>query len=370
MRIMVTGGGTGGHTSPALAVIEELQKRDPRLTLQWVGRKGGIEDRLCASLSIPFRSVPAEAWPRGKRVRKLWAAGKLGCGIARSILLVKKFQPQVVLGVGGYVSVPLVWAAQRLGVATVLHEQNKRLGMANRVLAGRATRILLSYPDTVGDYPREHARTVGNPVRAGFYDPPDKRAARAALGLDEAIPVVLVTGGSQGAHSLNAAMAAALPEFGPREAQFLWMTGPADVQEARRAATDARVRADVFAFIEDMVTACCAADVIVSRAGASSTAEIAALGKPSVLVPYPHATDNHQEQNARAFEQAGAAVVLLDGECTGDRLVTELRRLIGDPSRLEAMGAAAATLARPGAAEAIVEEIFALAFGEINAAGG
>lgn len=362
MRIMVTGGGTGGHTSPTVAIIEELHQRDPRLVLQWVGCKGGLEDRVCKNLSIPFRSSPVEGWPRKRGLRTIWAGLKLGLGVVRAFFHLKRFRPQAVLGVGGYVSVPLTWMAQRLGIPTILHEQNKRMGMANRLLAAKAQRLLLSYPDTLGDYPQDKATVVGNPVRAAFSKPPEREAACNALNLDPAVPVVLICGGSQGARTLNQATAEALERFKPQELQFIWMTGNHGIAQARAAAGSTALRVDTYAFIDDMVTACAASTLIVGRAGASLTAEIAALAKPSILVPYPYAADNHQEQNARAFEQAGAAVVLLDGDCTGERLVEVLRELLGDPARLEAMGTAAAALARPVAVEAIVEEIFSLVF--------
>jgi UDP-N-acetylglucosamine--N-acetylmuramyl-(pentapeptide) pyrophosphoryl-undecaprenol N-acetylglucosamine transferase len=364
MRIMLTGGGTGGHVFPTLAIIEELQKRDMQLILQWVGRAGGLEQRVCERLSIPFRSLPVEGWPRARELRKGWVALKIAYCVARSFPYLKTFQPQVVLGVGGYVSLPLVWAAQRLGLPTIVHEQNKRLGMANQVLAASASRILLSYPDTLGDFPHETARVVGNPVRAGFSSPPDKKSACATLGLDEGVPVVLVCGGSQGARTLNTALAIALTQFQPREVQFIWIAGHAEAGGARRAAQSGPVRTEVFSFTEDMVTLFAAADLVVCRSGASTMAELAVMGKPSVLVPYPHAADRHQEQNARAFEEKGAAVVMDDAECSGERLVGVIRDLLGSPERRLIMGRAAAALGRSGAAEAIVDEVFSLAFEE------
>lgn len=366
MRVMITGGGTGGHTSPAVAIIEELHKRDPRLLAQWVGRKGAIEERVSRATGVPFRHVPVEGWPRGRSVRKVWSMMKLGLGVTRAIVYIKRFEPQVVVGVGGYVCIPLCYAAQKLGVPVVLHEQNKRLGMANRLLAPKAARLLLSYPDTLGDYPREKAQVVGNPVRAGFLKPPAQAESRARFNLDPDVPVVLVTGGSQGARSVNAAVADAVTRFEPGSVQFLWMTGKADIEMGKAAAQQAGVRVEPTAFIDDMPAACAAADLMVCRAGASSTAEIAMMGKPSILIPYPLATDNHQEQNARAFADAGASVLLLDKECTGDRLSGLIRECLGDPQRLRVMGRAAAGLARPGAAEAIVEEILMLAFSDEN----
>lgn len=359
---MITGGGTGGHTSPAVAIIEELQRRDPQLTLRWVGRRGSIEERVCQNLSIPFRSVPVEGWPRSGMLKKLRAGLRLAVGIARAAVHIQTFRPQVVIGVGGYVSVPAIWVAQQRGIPTVLHEQNKRLGMANRLLGKKANRLLLSFPDTLGDYPKDRAVVVGNPVRSGFYEAPSEREARERFEMDPDIPLILVCGGSQGARTLNTAMTQLIPEVGKKEFQFIWMTGQSDAASAREVAAKAPARVDVYPFIDDMVGACAAATLIVSRAGASSTAEIATLGKPSILIPYPHATDNHQEENARAFQTAGAAEIVLDAECTAGRLLSAIRGICGAPDRLGAMGEAARRLARPVAVESIVDEVFALVF--------
>lgn len=359
---MITGGGTGGHTSPACAIIEELQKRDPQLILQWVGRAHGIEERICRARAYPFRSIWVEGWPRGRSLRKAWAAIKLGVSMLQCMLFLRKFKPQAVIGVGGYVSLPLMYMAQRAGIPTFLHEQNRLLGMSNRICAPRATRIFLSYSDTKGDFPVERAILAGNPVRPGFIHPPSREEALAAFGLESHAPVVLVVGGSQGAQHLNEALASALPLFKEGEAQFIWMTGVSGANAAREAAAQAAISVHVFPFIDDMPAACAAADLILSRSGASSTAEIAVMRKPSILVPYPHATDNHQEQNARAFEAHGASQVLLDAECTPERLASLVRGLLAEPERLSAMGRAAGALAKPAAAERIADEILALAF--------
>lgn len=362
MKVMITGGGTGGHTSPAVAILEELQRRDGHLLAQWVGRSGSIEERVAVSLGIPFRNVSVEGWPRKNKLRRVWSLAKLGLGYGRALMLVRKFSPDVVIGVGGYVSLPVGLAAQHLGVPTVLHEQNKRLGMANGILSKRATRVLLSYPETIGEYPAERSRVVGNPVREGFSRPPSQDEARKALNLRLDVPVILVAGGSQGAQSINRAVLEVARALGPEEVQMVLAAGPSNAAGLRDE-VDGLPHVQLHAFIEDMVTASAAADLIVGRAGASSTAEIAALGKPSILIPYPHATDNHQEQNARAFEAAGAAVVVLDSEVSGEGLAGLIRELFADRGRLEAMGAAARTLANPAAVDAIATEILAIKFG-------
>lgn len=362
MRIMITGGGTGGHTSPAAAVIEELRARDPQLLMLWVGKRGGIEQRVAAAYGIPFRGVPAAGWPRKRTIRRLWVAARMGWATVRCMLMLRKFRPQAVFGVGGYVSLPLMLAAQRLGVPTVLHEQNKRLGMANRMAAPKAARVFLSYEDTIGEYPKDRARVVGNPVRHDFVAPPDRAKALDELGLRDDVPVVLVCGGSQGARSINTAVANLLPGVTKDEAQFIWMTGKDGVEDARAAAKQTEATVQVHAFIDEMARACVAADVVVTRAGASTTAELAALGKPAILIPYPHATDNHQDKNAEALEAAGTAVRVPDAECDNYRLARELRALLTDPGRLESMAEAARGLAKPLAAETIAEAIMMLVF--------
>lgn len=362
MRIMITGGGTGGHISPGLAVLHELQRRDAQLRVQWVGRRGGLEQRVCAARSIPFRGLPVEGWPRKNKLRRPWAAAKLALSMAWAWVLIKKFRPEAVFGVGGYVSLPLLYMAQRMGIPTALHEQNRLLGLANRLCAPKAGKVFLSFPDTKGTYPEARAEVVGNPVRAEFAEPPEREAARTQFGIESNVPVVLVVGGSQGAKRLNEALAAALPQCMPGSLQLLWMAGKQGYDAARSAAKDAVVPVQVFEFIDDMAAACIAADLVVSRSGASTTAELAMLGKPSLLVPFPHATDNHQEENARALESAGAAQVLLDADCTGDALRRAIADLLANRSALDEMGRQARTLARPAAADRIAEVILELVY--------
>ena len=363
MRVMITGGGTGGHTSPAVAVFQELQRRDPRLTVQWVGRAGGMEERVSKAHAIPFRSLPVSGWPRKRGPRQAWVALRMAWAYVKARSYLRRFKPQVVFGVGGYVSVPLMLAAQHAGIPTALHEQNRRMGMANRLASQKASKVFLSFHDTQGDFPREKAEIVGNPVRQDFISPPTKEGARDALDLNRRVPVLLVCGGSQGARTLNDALAGMLNRFDPEELQVIWLAGKDGAKMAHDAAHASPLTVRSFGFLEDMAGACAAADLIVSRAGASSTAEIAVMGKPSILVPYPHATDNHQEQNARSFEEAGAAILLLDADCNADSLGALVENLLRDPVQLRAMSAAAQSVALPGAAETIANELVSLVMG-------
>lgn len=357
MKIMITGGGTGGHTSPALAVIEELRNRDPRLLLQWVGKKGSIEERIAKREGIPFRSIPMEGWTRKISLRLIWVGLKFLYSVLKAWTQIRVFQPDAVFGVGGYVSLPVLLVAPRIGIPAFSHEQNKRLGLANRLSAKKLTTLFLSYEDTLGVSHETPTKVTGNPVRGAFYNPSGKEECREALGLDKEVPVILVVGGSQGAQTLNRAMQEAVFNFSADEAQFIWSTGHGDLADCQTLAEKAPCTVQVYPYIENMAQACGAADILISRAGASTTAEIAILGKASILVPYPYATDNHQEHNARAFEAAGAAQVLLDKNCTGDSLTQQIKEIIQNPAILASMGKAASDLARPAAADDIVETI-------------
>lgn len=354
MRVLIAGGGTGGHTSPASAIIEELRQRDPGVELLWVGKAGAIEERVAAANGVAFQAIPAVGWPRGSRPRQVLAALRFLRAIVAAARVVRRFRPDALVGVGGYVSLPPLLAAQLLRLPTFIHEQNRRLGMANRILGKRATRIFLSYESTIGGYPEERALVTGNPVRAAFATPPSRAQAKARLGLSEDTLLVLVVGGSQGAQSVNAAIAALLQAPPMERVRLLWMTGRHGVEDARAAAAASPWDVEVAQFIEDMATTCAASDLIISRAGASSTAEIAAVGRASILVPYPYATDDHQTRNAEVFVETGAALLVPDARCveTIPRLVPEL---LSDTARREKMEQAATTLARPHAAETIVD---------------
>ncbi len=359
---MLTGGGTGGHVFPALAIAEELRRRDPQLLLRWVGRAGTLEEEVARRHDFPFRGIAVAPWPRRGRVRQVYTAGRLAWGVVQGLALLRRVRPQAVVGVGGYVSLPLGFAAQRLGIPTILHEQNAHLGLANRVLAEGSSCLCLSFAETAGAERANRTRVTGNPVRQGFIAPPEPERARAQLGLQAGRPVLLVVGGSQGAHTLNAAVAGALEAGKLDEVHVLWATGRSAYERWRTHAAAARPGVQVMPFIDDMPAAASAADCIVSRAGASSTAEIAAMGRASVLVPYPHATDNHQEANARTFEAVGAAEVLLDRDCTGDALAGAVLALLRDEPRRSAMAAAARKLAQPLAADLIAETVLDIVF--------
>jgi UDP-N-acetylglucosamine--N-acetylmuramyl-(pentapeptide) pyrophosphoryl-undecaprenol N-acetylglucosamine transferase len=341
MRMVVAGGGTGGHLFPGLAVAECVAASDARRVL-FVGSEYGIEARVIPRTRFAFRAVPIRGL-RGRGWRgALQLAAQLPGATAKAWKILGEFGAEVVVGVGGYASFPVVVAAWLRRIPTVLLEQNAHPGMANRALARLARRVCTTFPEANAYFPADKVVLTGNPVRP-FAAP--ATAPRGGFTL-------LVFGGSQGAHRINEAMAGAAAVL--REAiadlRVMHQTGAAD-----RAALTARyaelgVAADVREFIEDMGAAYHAADLVVCRSGATTVAELTTLGKPSILVPYPFAADDHQRANATVVAERGAGVLILDRDLTGDGLAQTIIALARDRGRLTAMAEAARQLGVPDAA--------------------
>ena len=358
-RILITGGGTGGHVYPGLAVAEALLARAPECELRFVGTKRGLESVLVPQAGHRFLAVPASGVRGlGAKARFFFVVNFL-LGFVRSVFLLLAWRPDLVLGTGGYVIGPVMTAARVLRVRCVLQEQNSVPGSANRLVGRWAERIYLGF-ETAGRFFRaERVRVTGNPVRAAFGENGNQECAEPELAafLQDA-PAhgrVLVFG-------LNLALASAPRSWLAGETvSLLIQTGPRDRETVREAfASGAGERVRVEAYIRDMPAALAWADLVVSRAGAMTLAELQALGKPAVLVPFPHATDNHQLHNARDCAEAGAAVVIEDADCTAERLGAEIERLLGDEPRLAAMGRAARKMSRPSAAQDIARDMLGL----------
>jgi len=293
---------------------------------------------------------------------RLRTAAALPGLIAQAGAVLREFRPSVVLGVGGYASVPAVVAARLARIPIVLHEQNAYPGLANRWLGRWANAVAVSFPASAVRFPSGRVAVTGNPVRAEIA-PGDPGEARRRLGLDPARFTALLFGGSQGAHRLNLAAREALPALaaGGRRFQFVHVTGQRDLAETRAAYAAQGIPARVEPFLEEMAAAYAAADFVVCRAGAGTLFELAAAGKPALLVPYPYAADDHQRLNAEAMVAAGGAWLLLDEHCDARRLTASLEAAHDKPEQLRAMAARARTLARPDAADRIVDLLEAAA---------
>lgn len=351
--LLITGGGTGGHVSPGLGVAAAWMRRHGSGSAAWVGRSGGIEQGMAQRAGLRFLAVHSAPLKRGIHWGNLALPWALLKGLRQARALLRAERPAAVLATGGYVALPLGLAAGLGGRPLVLLEPNAVPGAANRLLKPLAKALCLAYPP---GRPDPKTRLTGTPCRlAGL---PSRAEARRVLGLDPGKRVLLVMPGSQAARAVNAALRGALPLLADRAGawQWLWMCGAADLEACRRAALASPLAVQCLDFIQDVAPAYAAADLVLCRSGASTLAELALAGKPSLQVPYPHATADHQRANAAAFAAAGAARVLDERELDAERLAKALRDLL-DGEGLEAMGTAAAGLGRPQAAEDVVRAL-------------
>lgn len=343
--VLVMAGGTGGHIFPGLAVADELRAR--HVPVIWLGADGGLETRLVPQHGVPLQTLPISG-VRGKGVLALLAAPlRVARAVAAARTLLKRLGPRCVLSLGGYVAAPGGIAARLAGVPLVVHEQNSIAGMTNRMLARGARRVLTGFD---GVFPR--GEWVGNPVRASIaaLPPPARRYAGREGPLH-----LLVLGGSQGAQSLNAALPEVLRRRGARlDVVVRHQCGAKHFDKARAAYMNAGIEADVVPFEDDMAAAYAWCDLAICRSGALTLAELEAAGVPSILVPYPHAVDDHQTRNAEAMVAAGAARLVAEGDDFVKRLGAAFEE-IGQRDMLLRMANAARSLAHPDAARRIAD---------------
>ena len=367
LRVVVTGGGTGGHTYPALTTITTLRDRIADPDVLWVGVGGGLEERVAARAGVPFRAIVTGKLRRSPNPRELLQnvldAFRIPYGVLQAVVTVLRFRPAVVLSTGGYVSVPIGLAAWLCRVPLLMHEQTLSLGLANRILARFATRVLLSH-DAVPPGLAAKAVVTGNPVRAAVLAG-DRRKGFAAFGLDPAVPLVLVTGGATGAQQVNKMVTGALAGL-LRECQVVHQCGSGDLAAMQQVAgalpPQLAARYRVMDFVHDeLPDLLAAATIVVSRAGAGTVAELTALGKACILVPYPHAAADEQRVTARHLADSGAAIMLDGPTATPEALASAVYGLLADPARRASLSAAAARHGRPDSAAKVVSEILAAA---------
>jgi len=371
VRIMIAGGGTGGHIYPGIAVAEALEALEPGIETLFMGRRGSIEERVVTGSGRIFQTVPSRGFIRGGTLVNVAVPFVVGAGCVAGVVKLMRRRPQAALGTGGFASLPPIIAAAVLGVPIALQEQNSCPGLATRVLSRWADVVHTTYEETKAMLP--HARRVelsGNPIRAAFggggglrQENGARAAARDAFGLSQDAPVFLLLGGSGGARSMSLAIADAAAALAGNGIEMIIQTGRAELDLVRESCRAAGATAVVESYFDDVADAYAACDLVVSRAGATTLAETAAVARPAILVPYPYATEGHQMKNARAVETAGAAVVIPDGELAGDSLARRIQELLRDRTRLARMAQAARTLARPDAAHRVAESVLALARG-------
>jgi UDP-N-acetylglucosamine--N-acetylmuramyl-(pentapeptide) pyrophosphoryl-undecaprenol N-acetylglucosamine transferase len=359
MRVLVAGGGTGGHLFPGIALAEEVVTRHPKNDAVFVGTNRGLEARVVPQHGFAFESIPSRGLKGMSPAKLLLGLATLPVSLAKSVALVHKYRPDVVVGVGGYASGPVVVAAWLMRVPTAVQEQNAVPGLTNRLLSRLVDAVFVSFDEAREGFSKpKSVHLLGNPIRKTLMEnflrprPTQKRGFH-----------LLVFGGSLGARGLNAKVIEALAHLGPLKDRLtvLHQTGKADVETVRHGYSQAGVQAEVVEFIEDMSDAYAKADVVLCRAGATTIAELTVCKKASILVPFPHATDDHQAVNAKALVEAGAAMMFRESELNGEKLAQALIGLADNPAAREKMEKAAGNLGHPEAAREITEMLVAMA---------
>lgn len=367
MRVIISGGGTAGHIYPGLALARALQKERQNLEILYVGTSAGLESTLVPQAGIEFRAIEVSGLPRKPSFKAFVSLFSAGRGTLEASNLMRRFNPDVVVGMGAYVSLPIVGAAVLRQIPTVIHEQNAFPGLANRVLGRVVNAIAVSYPGMEAYFPSsKQIEFTGNPIRDEILKV-DRSQAMEKLGLDEARKTLLVFGGSRGAQKVNETIIQAYDLWRHNEGlQIVHATGKINYEPVKGAIEKLKSPRDsliykLFSYIDSMGEAYAAADLLVCRSGATTVAEMTSRGLPSILVPYPYATDNHQEKNARQLEKLGAAKVILDRDMGAELLNEMVGSLITNESELSKMAEASKRFGRTDAGKALSDLVIKVA---------
>ncbi len=356
MRIIVSGGGTGGHIYPALALINEIKKIEPKAEFLYIGTEEGLESSLVTREGIPFKTIHITGFKRKLSLDNLKTVMRFLNGVSSSKKMIKEFKPDVVIGTGGYVCGPVVYAAAKLNIPTIIHEQNSVPGLTNKFLSRYVSKVAISFEESSVFFPANKVVYTGNPraTEAALVKEKDRLSD---IGLNKKKKTVLIVGGSRGARPINDAFLEVLNEAGTRTYQFLYVTGDVHYEnvmaEVKKQGNPENVK--IQPFIHNMPEVLKNVQLIVARAGATTLAEVTAIGLPSILIPSPYVTNNHQEKNARALSENNAATIKLEKEMSGSVLLKEIDDIMYDDKKWNEMHTAALKLGKPEAAKEIFE---------------
>lgn len=362
-RYIISGGGTGGHIYPAIAIAQEIQRRNPEAEIMFVGARDRMEMQKVPKAGFPIRGLWIAGFQRRLTFKNLWVPIKLIVSLLQSVFLIKSFRPNVVIGTGGYASGPLLRVANLFGIPTVIQEQNSYPGVTNKMLASGAKKICVAYKNMERFFPKEKIVLTGNPVRQDLLHAniePSKALAYFDLSINsdnqqktKSGLVLLVLGGSLGARRINKLIAEKLNFFNTHDLTVIWQCGAYYYSDYQNLSS-AKVK--VVSFIDDMAKAYAAADIIISRSGALSVSELALVGKPVLFIPSPNVAEDHQTKNAEALVHQGAALMLKEDALEGG-FEAEFTRLLVDKSCREALGKAIKSMAMPDATADIVDQL-------------
>lgn len=357
-KILISGGGTGGHIFPALSIADACRRRFDAEIL-FVGAEGRMEMERVPAAGYKIKALPVAGFNRKNIFKNISVLLKLRKSLRLAKKIIKDFNPDLAVGVGGYASGPTLKAAQKAGIPTLLQEQNSYAGVTNKLLSGKAKAICVAYEGMERFFPANRIVATGNPVRKALLATdlsPEK--ARESFGLAPDAPTLLVVGGSLGARTLNESMENSVKRLSEKGIQVIWQTGKTYSEKAEKLFGGDKAPEGVVIrpFISDMATAYAAATLVVARAGAGTISELELLGKACILVPSPNVAEDHQTKNAMALSSKGAAILIPDSECR-DKLLPEVESLISDPEKLRSMSHAIKQMAMPESDERIADEI-------------
>ena len=359
-KVIISGGGTGGHIFPAIAIADALREKDNEIEILFVGAKGKMEMERVPAAGYPIEGLWISGFQRKLTVQNLIFPLKLFSSLLHAWKIIKRFGPDIAIGVGGFASGPLLQMAVRSKVKTAIQEQNSFPGATNRILAKQVNRIFTAYPNIKDFFPQEKVSYLGNPVRASLRESSIlPKEAKARFGLDPEKKTILIFGGSLGAGALNAAMDRATDQLKDKEdIQFIWQTGKFYESKYMNSATARLQNVKQLTFLNEMEVAYAAADLVVCRAGALTISELSLLGKASILVPSPNVAEDHQNKNSRALSDHGAAIHLHEKDI--DALFDLIFELIEDENALQGLKERILEFAKPNAAQDIADEILKL----------
>jgi len=362
LKVIVSGGGTGGHIFPAVSIANEIRDRFPDADILFVGALGKMEMERVPAAGYKIVGLPVVGFPRKPSLKMLTFFWKLFRSMQKANKVIADFKPDVAVGVGGFASGPILKAAVRKGIPAVLQEQNSYAGVTNKLLAAKVKKICVAYPNMERYFPTEKIVFTGNPIRKNLIDTvADKSEALGYFKLNPDKPVVLLIGGSLGARTLNESVMANLELIAKTDAQVIWQTGSYYYKEMiDRLGKNCPANLQPMEFVSRMDLAYAVADVVISRAGAGTISELCLLGKPSVLVPSPNVAEDHQTKNAMALVDNQAALLIKDGD-SKEQLWPESFKLLADKQRLNSLSLNIRKLAKPNAAKEIVDVVLQVA---------
>lgn len=357
-KYIISGGGTGGHIFPALAIAGEIRKRDPESSILFVGATGKMEMEKVPQAGFPIVGLPVEGLQRKFGVRNFVVIFKLIKSLFKANSVIKSFRPDVVIGVGGYASGPLLRIASLRGIPTLLQEQNSYAGITNRWLAGKAKKICVAYHGMERFFPKEKIVLTGNPIREELVTRNvDKSEALKYFGISGEMPVLLILGGSLGAKTINESILNKIDALEAEQIYVIWQTGKLYYERIKKELAGKDLKhVKYFDFLTRMDLAYTIAGIIISRAGAATISELCMLGKPAILVPSPNVAEDHQTRNAMALVQNGAAIMIKDSEARA-RLVEQVIDLLHNPELQQELANNCRKMALPDSAAKIVDEI-------------